>query len=89
VYFLDYKFVQGRAVLKSLQDLPAPWRYITEGEQLFPSHITIPQPAGPDVSIVMHNVTTASKMLGIHFSPAGKSSTHVEHMVQRGLDWVD
>jgi hypothetical protein len=32
---------------------------------------------------------TASKMFGVHFSPAGNSSTHVEHMVQKGLDWVD
>ncbi len=89
MYFLDYKFVQGRAVLKSLQDLPAPWCYITEGEHLLPLHITIPQPAGLEISIVTYDVMTASKMLGVHFSPAGNSSTHVEHMVQRGLDWVD
>jgi hypothetical protein len=89
VYFLDYKFVCGRAVLKSLQDLPVPWCCITEGEHLLPSHITIPQPADPEVSIVMHNVMTASKTLGVHFSPTGNPSMHVEHMVQRGLDWVD
>ncbi len=28
-------------------------------------------------------------MLGVHFSPAGNSLTHVEQIVQRGLDWVD
>jgi hypothetical protein len=28
-------------------------------------------------------------MLGVHFSPAGNLSTHVEHMVQKGFDWVD
>jgi hypothetical protein len=28
-------------------------------------------------------------MLGVHFSPAGNSSVHVENMVQKGLDWVD
>jgi hypothetical protein len=28
-------------------------------------------------------------MLGVHFSLAGNSGTHVKHMVQKGLDWVD
>jgi hypothetical protein len=89
VYFLNYKYIGGRAVLKSLQDLPAPKCFITEGDLLKPSHICIPQPLGPPVPIVTHDVTTASKMLGIHFPPAGNSAVHVEHMVQKGLDWVD
>ncbi len=55
----------------------------------YPSHISIPQPEGPDVPIETHNSTTALKMLGIHFLPAGNSSTHVEHMVQKGMDWID
>ncbi len=53
------------------------------------SHITIPQPTGPNLPIITHEVTTASKMLGVHFSLAGNSATHVENMVQKGLDWVD
>jgi hypothetical protein len=56
---------------------------------MLPSHITIPQPTGPDLPIITHKVTTASKMLGVHFSLARNSATHVEHMVQKGLDWVD
>ena len=56
---------------------------------VYPSHIRIPQPEGPDAPIVTHEVTTASKMLGVHFSPAGNSSSHVDNMVQKGLDWVD
>jgi hypothetical protein len=51
--------------------------------------ISIPQPEGPDIPIITHNVYTASKMLGVHFSPAGNLSFHVENMVQKGLDWVD
>jgi ribonuclease HI len=89
VYFLDYKYVKGRAVLKSLQDLPTPNCFIPDGDLLQPSHISIPQPLGPPVPIVTHDVSTASKMLGVHFSPAGNSAVHVEHMVQKGLDWVD
>ena len=83
---LDYKYIGGRAVLKSLQDLPSPKCFITEGDLLKPSHICIPQSISPPVSIVMHDVTTASKMPGVHFSLAGNSSVHVEHMVQKGLD---
>ena len=89
VYFLDYIYKNGRARMKSLDDLPSPSKYILEGGILLPSHISIPQPVGPDAPIVTHDVATASKMLGVHFSPAGNSSTHVEHMVQKGLDWVD
>ena len=60
-----------------------------DGEKAFPSHIYIPQPDGSESPIITHEVTTASKMLGVHFSPAGNSLTHVSHMVQKGLDWVD
>jgi hypothetical protein len=60
-----------------------------EEGQMIPSHISIPQPEGPDIPIITHDVHTASKMLGVHFSPAGNSSVHVENMVQKGLDWVD
>ncbi len=56
---------------------------------MVPSHITIPQPEGPDLPIITHDVCTASKMLGVHFSLAGNSNTHIENMVQKGLDWVD
>ena len=31
---------------------------------------------------------TASKMLGVHFSWAENSETHVDHIVGKGLDWV-
>ena len=89
VYFLDYINVKGRFRLKRLNELSPPKCYIREDDAMLPSHITIPQPEGPDVPIVTHDVTTASKMLGVHFSPAGNSLTHVEHMVQKGLDWAD
>jgi hypothetical protein len=56
---------------------------------MLPSHITIPQPVSPDLSIATHDVTMATKMLIVHFSPTRNSATHVEHMIQKGLDWVD
>jgi hypothetical protein len=89
MYFFDYKFVHGRAVMKSPQDLPAPWCYIANEEIMLPLHITIPQLVSPAISIITHDVTTVSKMLGVYFSLAGNSAMHVEHMVQRGLEWVD
>jgi hypothetical protein len=75
--------------MKSLQDLPAPRLYISDGDAMYPSYIIIPQPDGTEMPIITHDVTTASKMQGVHFSPAGNSPTHVKHMVQKGLDWVD
>jgi hypothetical protein len=56
---------------------------------MHPAHIIIPQPDGTEMPIITHDMTTASKMLGVHFSPAGNSPTHIKHMVQKGLDWVD
>jgi hypothetical protein len=75
--------------MKSLTNLPAPLWYISKDGHVHLSHITIPQPVGPDLPIITHDVTTASKMLGVHFSPAGNSSIHVKHMLQKELDWVD
>jgi hypothetical protein len=89
IYFLSYKYVQGCAKLKSLCNLPEPLLWIADDGRLLPSHITIPQPQEPDVPIVTHDVPTASKMLGVHFSPSGQSTTHIDQMVQRGLDWID
>jgi hypothetical protein len=75
--------------MKSLQDLLAPRLYISKGDAIYPAHIIIPQLGGTEMPIITHDVTTALKMLGVHFSPAGNSPMHVEHMVQKGLDWVD
>jgi hypothetical protein len=73
VYFLDYKFVHGRAKMKSLHKRPPPRVYVMGNGCIYPSRISIPQPEGPDVPMETHDTTTASKMLGIHFSPAGNS----------------
>ena len=67
VYFFAFKFVCGQAWLMSLRDLPTATTHITEGNEVYPSHIRIPQPEGPNASIVTHEVTTTSKMLGSTF----------------------
>ncbi len=89
MYFLDYKVVWGQFRHKSLRNLPEPRIYIKEEGRHYPAHIWIPQPDGRNAFIETHDVTTASKMLGVHFSPAGTSTTHVDRMVERGLDWVE
>ncbi len=62
---------------------------MTDNGRAYPSHICIPQPDGPNAPIKTHDVSIASKMLGAHFSLAGNLGTHVNRMVQKGLDWVD
>jgi hypothetical protein len=44
---------------------------------MVPLHITIPQPKGPDLPIINHDVKTVSKMLGAHFSSAGETHLHM------------
>jgi hypothetical protein len=87
--FLIKKFICGHAWMKSLKNLPPPRAYITDEGWTYLSHICIPQPTVPDTPIKTHDVATTSKMLGVHFSPAGNSSTHINQMVQKGLDWVN
>jgi hypothetical protein len=89
IYFLSYKFVKGRAKLKKLCDLPKPVAWISDGRTLHPAHIMIPQPQGPDIPIITHNVMNASKMLEVYSLPSGNNTTHINQMVKRGLDWFD
>jgi hypothetical protein len=89
VYFMNYIYVHGQARLKTLQELPPPRVYVTDDGRTYPSHICIPQPDGPNAPIKTHNMFVASKMLGVHISPVGNLGTHVDHMVQKGLDWED
>jgi hypothetical protein len=81
--------MRGRVQIKLLGNLPALKCYSAEDGMMLPSHISIPQPEGPDLPIISHDIHTASKMLGVHFSPAGNLMTQVGNMVQIGLDWVD
>jgi hypothetical protein len=82
VYFLDYKFIHGHAQMRTLEDLPPPRAYITDKGWTYPSHICFPQPTGPDASIKTHDISTVWKTLGVQFSPAGNSSSHINHMLQ-------
>ncbi len=66
-YLLDYKYMHGHAQMKLLSDLPAPRCYIAKDGKMLLSHILIPQPEGPDLPIVTHDIHTASKIPGVHF----------------------
>jgi hypothetical protein len=86
---MDYIYIHRWARLKTLQEFPPPRVYATDNGCTYPSHIWIPQPDDPNAPIEMHDVSIVSKMLGVHFSPAENLGTRVDHMVQKGLDWVD
>jgi hypothetical protein len=76
VYFLAYKYIRGHAKMMTLWDLPPPGVEIIDDKgHAYPTHICIPQLDGPNMSIETHDVTIASKMLGVHFSLASNSST--------------
>ncbi len=67
LYIFDYIFVPGQAKMRSLHGLLAPCCYIPKGNLMLPLHITIPQPMGPDLPIITHDVKTTSKMLACTF----------------------
>ena len=93
LYLMCYRYVNGRAKLKSLRHLPPPMTTVQrkEGDKRVaaPAHVTIPRSDGTCAPIATLDVTQASKMLGSHYAPVGDGSTHIEKMRQKGLDWVD
>ena len=90
IYFMIYKFVRGRAKLKSLRDLPTASSTLTlDSGKEAPAHIVILQPDSSSCPIQTLDVSEASKMLGIHFVLKGDSTTHIENMHQKGIDWHD
>ncbi len=74
--------------MKSLANLPEPVSYTSNGDELLPLHIHIPQsqPDRPAVGIDTQNVATASTMLGVHYSLVGNLATHIDNMVQKDLE---
>ena len=62
---------------------------LTKKGERVPAHITVPQLDGTKAFIQTHEVTDASKMLGLHFAPCGNLTTRIEKMRQKGLDWAD
>lgn len=91
LYLLIYKYVRGRARLKSLRDLPnaSATEVRTNDGKLVPGHVTVLQPDGSKVYTQTHGITEASKMLDLHFSPCGNSKEHMEQIKAKGQDWVD
>ncbi|KAL3788945.1 hypothetical protein HJC23_000229 [Cyclotella cryptica] len=73
-YFLTYKFVQGKPLLKPLRDI---------------SHydLCIPQPGAPSVSISLKDSGKASEVLGVWASPSGLGTSQLDHMLAKGRKW--
>jgi hypothetical protein len=65
-YILNYKFINGRAVMGSMKSLPAPSAMIPQNEGTpLPSHLTVPLSDGTCAPILTIPNTTASLTLGI------------------------
>ena len=74
----------------SLEDLPEPSACVLDKNGVErPSYVTIPQPDGSEKHIQTHDVTDATKLLGLQFTTVGDSSVHVDEKFQNGYEWVD
>ena len=75
-YFLCFKFVNGRATLKSKKEL--------EHHKL-----TIPTHNGLQVQITMKDPKEPSEVLGIVSSPSGEGGPMLDHMMSKGYRWIN
>ena len=73
-YLLQYKFDQGEASL-------VPRRHLLN------NHLTIPQPNGRDVEIILKDPAEASEVLGVLVSPVGDGEPMLQHMINKGYKW--
>jgi hypothetical protein len=95
LFYLAYKWPNGRISLKILKNLPdTPHEVVVktpEGEEdkVYPLYIKIPQPNGTDLQIRTHELEDAVKMLGFYLSLGASKSEHVEEMIKKGINWVD
>lgn len=70
-FVMDFKFSNGKVVMKKVSKLP-------------PSGLTIPQPDGPNVAILILEVTEGKKTLGVVGCPAGSTANgHLDLMVDK------
>lgn len=73
-YLLSYKWIKGRASIKSLHDIRQ-------------HKMRIPQPGQTDVNIKLQSPLEASQVLGIWSCPSGDGRTHLQHMLAKGWKW--
>ncbi len=89
-YILNYKFINGRAVMGGTRSLPNPSAMILQNDGTsLPSHLTVPLPDSSCAPIPTIPNTTVSLMLGIWQSPASRGTKHVKEMCSKGHNWVD
>ena len=73
-YLLSYKFTEGVATLRSLQEMAD-------------VSLSIPQPAGPAVPIALKDPTQATKVLGVWCCPSGDGTPMLDSMIRKGYQW--
>ena len=73
-YLLSYKFTEGVATLRSLQEMAD-------------VSLSIPQPAGPAMPIALKDPTQATKVLGVWCCPSGDGTPMLDSMIRKGYQW--
>ena len=74
LFLLTYKWPNGLALLKTVNNLPAASYEVIvktpagEEDMVYPSHAKIPQPSGIGLPIWTHGLEDAVKMLGFYQS---------------------
>ena len=95
LFLLTYNWPNGRARLKTMNDLVTPPHEVVvetpagEEDNVHPSHVKIPQPNGIDLPIRTHELEDAVKMLGFYQSFVTSKIDHVKELIKKGVDWVD
>ena len=74
----------------SISDFSEPDRIILNkhGDEK-PSYVKISTSYGTEKPVMTHDITEATKLLGLNFTPTGDSSTHVDEKLRKDYEWVD
>jgi hypothetical protein len=75
-YFISFKFCNGRAYYKKLEELPS-------------TPLTVPMRDGSTAPIELKPTDEATCTLGVLQCPEGLPEAHLAKMKQDGLDWAD
>ncbi len=73
-YLLQYQFQNGVA-------------HLTPKRHLLHNQLTIPQPDGSDVEIILKDPSEASEVLGVLMSPTGNGEPMLHQMMGKGYKW--
>ncbi len=89
-YFLIYRFINRRALMGDIDDLPIPSRLIPQIKGFpLPSHQTVQPPNHSSAPTPTLPPSTALLMLGIWFGPSSRGKKHILEMCCKGHTWAN